>query len=129
MEDFVGIIKALADESRIRALYALKDRELCVCQIIEFLGLAPSTVSKHMSILRQAKLVKGRKAGRWMHYRLSGSDAPAVVGQAIGWVLRSTSNTSKKSRDEKRLEKILKTDPTELCRKQTRCACVSEQGA
>ncbi|MFC1461089.1 ArsR/SmtB family transcription factor [Verrucomicrobiota bacterium] len=121
MEDFVGIIKALADKNRIRALHALKDRELCVCQIIEFLGLAPSTVSKHMSILRQAKLVKGRKAGRWMHYRLPGRNAPAQVREAIGWVLCSISDNPQICRGEKRLEKILKTDPTELCRKQNGC--------
>lgn len=129
MQDFMDVVKAVADENRIRALYALKDRELCVCQIIEFLGLAPSTVSKHMSILRHARLIKGRKEGRWMHYRLPGKAATAEVRRAITWVLRSISNTPEICRDAKRLEKILKTDPTELCRKQNRCACASEQGA
>jgi ArsR family transcriptional regulator len=47
----------------------LCDGELCVCQLIKMLGLAPSTVSKHMSILRQARLVQARKEGKWMYYR------------------------------------------------------------
>jgi len=49
----------------------LSGGELCACQIIEMLGLAPSTVSKHMSILRQAGLVETRKEGRWIYYRLA----------------------------------------------------------
>lgn len=123
MEKFMAIVKALADENRVRALYALKDRELCVCQIIEFLALAPSTVSKHMSILRQAGLIKGRKEGRWMHYRLPGKEAPAQVRKAIAWVLCSISDAPEICRDVKRLGKILKTDPSKLCRKQNRCCC------
>ena len=51
-------------------------RELCVCQIVELLGLAPSTVSKHLAILKQARLVDSRKEGRWMFYRLADEDAP-----------------------------------------------------
>ncbi|TFG44900.1 MAG: ArsR family transcriptional regulator, partial [Candidatus Brocadiia bacterium] len=58
MLSFLSITKALADESRVRTLMALDGRELCVCQITELLGLAPSTVSKHMAILTQARLVE-----------------------------------------------------------------------
>ena len=74
MKDFVAVTKALSDRNRIRALLALRRGELCVCQIIALLGLAPSTVSKHMSILKQAGLVKSRKEERWMHYSLPSSD-------------------------------------------------------
>lgn len=66
MFNFINITKALAEENRVRILLALEGRELCVCQIFELLDLAPSTVSKHLSILRQARLVEGRKEGRWM---------------------------------------------------------------
>ena len=74
MREFIDINKALSDESRVRALLALRDQELCVCQLIELLGLAPSTVSKHMTILKQAGLVEGRKDGRWIYYRLADSE-------------------------------------------------------
>ena len=60
----VKALKALGDESRMRAILALRGRELCVCQIVELLKLAHSTVSKHMSILREAGLVQSRKIGR-----------------------------------------------------------------
>ena len=71
MRDLMAVTKALADESRVRILLALEAGELCVCQIVELLQLAPSTVSKHMSILKQARLLESRKEGRWMFYRLA----------------------------------------------------------
>jgi DNA-binding transcriptional ArsR family regulator len=46
--EFMALTKALADENRIRIFLALKDQELCVCQITELMGLAPSTTSKHL---------------------------------------------------------------------------------
>ena len=63
MREFMTVIKALAEENRVRVVLALRERELCVCQIVELLGLAPSTVSKHLSILYQAGLLESRKDG------------------------------------------------------------------
>jgi ArsR family transcriptional regulator len=57
MRNLMTVIKALADENRVRILLAVQGRELCVCQIVELLGLAQSTVSKHVSILHQASAV------------------------------------------------------------------------
>ena len=51
MREFLEAAKALADANRVRALLALEGGELCVCQIVALLGLAPSTVSKHLSVL------------------------------------------------------------------------------
>jgi hypothetical protein len=48
MRDLMAVLKALADENRVRILGAVHHRELCVCQIVELLGLAQSTVSKHL---------------------------------------------------------------------------------
>ena len=79
MREFMNITGALGDETRVRTLLALRKGELCVCQITELFGLAPSTVSKHLSILYQAGLVEARKEGRWMYYRLPGKEAPASV--------------------------------------------------
>ena len=70
MRSFIAITSALSDPNRVRVLMALHKRgELCVCQIVELLGLAPSTVSKHLFILKSAGLVDARKQGRWMYYR------------------------------------------------------------
>ncbi len=120
MREILNITKALADENRLRALYALQPKELCLCQIIELLGLAPSTVSKHMSILKQARLIEGRKEGRWIYYRLTDSEEPAGVQKAIAWVCGALAKTQRIGEDGKRLKKILCMDREELCR-QYRC--------
>jgi len=118
MREFMNITKALADGNRARALLALRRGELCVCQITELFGLAPSTVSKHLSILFQAGLVESRKEGRWIYYRLPGKDAPVVVREAIDWVKKSLTADPRAVEDRKRLLKIRKLDPTELCKHQ-----------
>ena len=51
MQQVLTIAKAIGDESRARALFALREGELCLCQIIDLLKLSPSTVSKHMDVL------------------------------------------------------------------------------
>jgi len=119
MESVLAITRALADENRVRALLVLGRRELCVCQLIEFLELAPSTVSKHMTILRQARLIEGRKNGRWMNYRLAGKHALPAVKEAIAWLQRSLSNDPAARRDARRMEAILKTGREVLCGRQS----------
>ena len=117
MREILGITKALADENRLRALYALQSGELCLCQIIELLQLAPSTVSKHIAILRQARLIEGRKEGRWIYYRLMGTDIPGEVQKGIDWICRALTKTKRIKEDGKRLKEILRIDREELCRK------------
>jgi DNA-binding transcriptional ArsR family regulator len=118
MRDFMNITKALADETRIRTLLALRQGELCVCQITELFGLAPSTVSKHLSILFQAGLVDSRKDGRWMYYLLPGKNAPVVVREALDWIGKALEGNPRASGDQQKLRRILKQDPAELCKKQ-----------
>ncbi|MBN2578864.1 MAG: winged helix-turn-helix transcriptional regulator [Pirellulales bacterium] len=118
MREFMAITKALADENRVRFLLALQNRELCLCQIVELAGLAPSTVSKHMSILKQARLVESRKDGRWMYYRLAGRDAPPTARRALGWIFHALADDPQILLDQKRLKKVLKLDPQALCESQ-----------
>lgn len=119
MDAFIAITKALSDENRVRALLALGDQEVCVCQIIELLQLAPSTVSKHMSILKQAKLVSGRKKGRWMYYRLPGETASEIVRRAISLARQATSTDPRIRKDAERMRKILGTQKELICERQS----------
>jgi DNA-binding transcriptional ArsR family regulator len=119
MREFMNITKALADENRVRTLLALRQGELCVCQITELFGLAPSTVSKHLSILFQARLVESRKDGRWIYYQLPGKSADVEVREAIDWVEKSLAESPRALEDSKKLKVILKQDPTALCKRQT----------
>jgi DNA-binding transcriptional ArsR family regulator len=114
----MNITKALADESRVRMLLALRQGELCVCQITELFGFAPSTVSKHLSLLFQARLVESRKEGRWIYYQLPGRNVPVAVRAALRWLEKSQANDPQILADNKQLKKILKRDPAELCKQQ-----------
>jgi len=114
----MNITKALADENRVRMLLALRAGELCVCQITGLFGHAPSTVSKHLSILFQAGLVESRKDGRWIYYRLPGPAAPVPVRQALVWLEQSAGRDPQILADQRQLKKIRQQDPAELCKQQ-----------
>lgn len=120
MHEFMAITKALSDPGRVRVLLALRRGELCVCQITELFGFAPSTVSKHLSILRQAGLIQSRKAERWVYCRLPDKSAPVAVREALDWVKKSLGKSAEAVADAKRLGKILKMDLKEICRRQCR---------
>jgi len=116
MQSFLNITKALADESRLRMLLVLEPGELCVCQLTELLGLAMSTVSRHLSVLYQAGLVKVRKEGRWMYYSLSGKRAPKPAREAVAWVRRSLAESERVREDAKYLDKVRAMDLAKLCK-------------
>ena len=118
MRDFMAVTKALADPNRVRILLALRRGELCVCQITELFGLAFSTVSKHLSILHHAGLIQSRKTERWVYYRLPGTSAPVAVREALAWVKKSLAKTEAAAADAKKLNRVLKTDLAEICRRQ-----------
>ena len=67
----VASARALGHPARLRTIAVLRSGELCVCQITEMLGLAPSTVSAHLKELRQAGLTTERKQGRWVYVTLT----------------------------------------------------------
>ena len=71
MRELVKIFKALSDSNRMRILKMLQIRPLCVCEITAVLNLATSTVSKHLSILREADLIYDIKEGKWVNYYLN----------------------------------------------------------
>lgn len=115
MKEVLGISKALADESRTRVLMFLRDGELCVCQIMEMLGLAPSTVSKHLNILYQAGLVESRKEGRWIYYRLPGKEASTRVRAALRWLLDSLADDPRIAQDDRKAKAVRKMNLEKLC--------------
>ena len=62
---------ALADKTRLRLLNLMRDGEVCVCFFAETLGTNNPKISRHLSYLKRADLVKGRREGKWMHYRIN----------------------------------------------------------
>ncbi|MFP4418424.1 MAG: ArsR/SmtB family transcription factor, partial [Chitinispirillaceae bacterium] len=118
MESFVSIAKALADTNRVRAFLALRMGELCVCQITGLLGLAPSTISKHMSILKQAGLVESRKDGRWVYYRMAERKNGTPMGSMIRELQSLLEDDDQIKNDSARMETIASQDLDALCKRQ-----------
>lgn len=114
MREFLPITKALSDATRLRLLMALRTGELCLCQLIDLLGLAPSTVSKHMALLQQAGLVERRKEGRWHFYRLADKQSPQTAERALTWVTESLAEEPLILEDEARLAEIRHKDIEEI---------------
>jgi len=71
MHDLELVLKAAADPTRARILKLLERGGLCVCQVRAVLDLAPSTVSKHLTILKHAGLVQDQRDGKWIEYSLA----------------------------------------------------------
>jgi DNA-binding transcriptional ArsR family regulator len=115
MHDFELALKAAGDPTRTRILKLLEGGGLCVCQVQAVLSLAPSTVSKHLAILRTAGLVEDRRDGKWTEYTLAagGSNpfAPAVLGMLRGPLDRDPVVTA----DRKRLREVKAIPLVELC--------------
>lgn len=79
----VQVHKAIGHPVRLRLLTVLRSGPLCVCQMTVVVRLAASTVSEHLSELRNAGLVSERKEGRWVEYRLSDSAVRAGILDSV----------------------------------------------
>lgn len=90
MKQFIKVTKALSDANRVKMVKVLQRRVMCVCEIQAALGLAQSTVSKHLKILEAAGLITCSKEGLWVNYRLAdGSDNPytaSLLGNLRHWL-------------------------------------------
>lgn len=109
MFDTMTIIKALADENRVRILMALRGKELCGCTLTELLDLAPSTTSKHLSVLKQARLIESVKDGKFVYYRLVMPDSPNhhLAGPALEWLAKSIEGSAQIKTDQAMLKAII----------------------
>lgn len=84
MREFIKVMKALSDPNRVKIIKLLQRRVLCVCEIQETLGLAQSTVSKHLKILEEAGLISYLKEGPWVNYRLADGSRNPYVASLLG---------------------------------------------
>jgi ArsR family transcriptional regulator len=77
------LFKIFADSTRIRILYVLYDTELCVCDIAQMLGMQISAISHQLRTLKQARLVKYRRAGKTVYYSLADDHIHSILAQGM----------------------------------------------
>lgn len=71
MKNKIEVLKAISEINRIRILMMLSKKELCVCEITTILGLNTSTVSSHLSVLKNSGLIEDKKNGKWINYNIN----------------------------------------------------------
>jgi len=115
MTDLSQIFKALSDTNRLRILKMLEERPLCVCEIQTVLSLATSTVSKHLSILRDAGLIYDEKVNKWVNYHLNRQSTNNVIKVLLPllstWMPQDDSTQSD-------LQTVRSVDRNQLCKVQ-----------
>ncbi|NQV50855.1 MAG: winged helix-turn-helix transcriptional regulator [Candidatus Marinimicrobia bacterium] len=112
MRNTTRIFKALSDPNRLRILMMLREKSLCVCEMVDVLNLANSTVSKHLSVLRNVDLILDEKQGRWVNYRLANSDESPDIGFVLNHLELQLKDSSQITQDR---EKLTTVDRFVLC--------------
>ena len=79
--DLAELFKVFGDSTRIRILYVLFESELCVCDLAQTLNMNQSAISHQLKILKQAKLVTGRREGKSVFYSLADDHVRAIIDQ------------------------------------------------
>lgn len=74
MKELLGVFKAMSDDTRLRILKLLEKGELCVCDLVAALDMVQPKVSFHLAVLKESRLIKDKKVGRWCHYGIDDTD-------------------------------------------------------
>ncbi|MCF6290416.1 MAG: metalloregulator ArsR/SmtB family transcription factor [Desulfobacterales bacterium] len=83
LDDLSRIFKALADPSRLKIIRALEQQEMCVCDLAALLGISESAVSHQLRLLRTMRLVRNRRAGTILYYRLDDNHVAGLIRLAL----------------------------------------------
>lgn len=101
----LDFLNALADATRLRLVTLLmRHRELCVCELVQALDMPQPKVSKHLAILRNLQIIRGRRAGQWVHYRIN-PGLPAWARRAMDEIADGCETADEFAGDEQRLSK------------------------
>jgi ArsR family transcriptional regulator len=106
MNELISIAKAFGDPSRVRILVALREGELCVCELCDALAVTQSTLSTHLQIIRKAGLISARKQGKWMYYAIA-PKAQRLVRMMFQLFSESLNEDATLRRDAKKLTQRL----------------------
>ena len=105
MRELIAIARALCDPTRIRVIAALRNGELCVCELVDALAISQSSLSSHLQICREVGVVTTRKESRWIYYSLSTRYAPLI--ESIFSELQTLGKDEQLRQDARRLKKRL----------------------
>src|ERR1700683_3571310 len=108
MPSIIKTLKVVADPNRLRILLLLKEEELSVAELQEILTMGQSTISTHLSQLKQAGLVEDRRTGKSNLYRLSGDAGSAASEFLAGLLARAEKETAEAAADRAAMRRVMK---------------------
>jgi ArsR family transcriptional regulator len=101
----ISFYAALADQTRLRLLYLIRNGEVCVCHLQNVLRTNQPKVSRHLAYLRRSSLVEARRDGKWSYYRLKKLDG--ALQRILLQTMESLKNEPQIKKDSQRLKQIL----------------------
>jgi len=111
MYSFVKAIKALSEETRIRILYLLAERECCVCEVVQAMEISQTRASRNLMMLYDAGFLKLRKEGLWSLYSLEKESLPEYMRKLVEAVESALVQNKTAALDKKRLKKAERVGP------------------
>jgi len=105
MQDLIKAMKALSDETRLRMLNLLLERECCVCEVMQALDISQTRASRNLSALYDAGFLKLRKQGLWSFYSIDREDIKGYQSQLIEAVREALKDSKIAALDKERLKK------------------------
>src|SRR4030066_1081977 len=106
LKKITKVLKALADENRIRILYLLREKNgLCVCEIREIIGLSQPTISSHLKVLENNELVTFNKNGKWVNYSMN-PDLNIKMRQMLESIFSMMKTDNEVKEDRNRVYKV-----------------------
>ena len=111
MQDFIKATKALSDETRLRILKVLLERECCVCEIMQALDISQTRASRNLGILQDAGFLRARRNGLWIVYSMDWQTANRYATSLAELLRDSPINNEVLAQDKERLKHATRTGP------------------
>lgn len=102
------IFRALSDETRLRVLRLLEERELCVCELMQVLDMTQPRISRHLGVLKNAGLVNDRREGKWVYYSLPSGAEHNAVKNLLNAVAQMGHENGQVQADRERLKRAVR---------------------
>jgi len=116
MRDFAKLFRALSDETRIRILKILLERECCVCEVMQALDISQSRASRNLGILEDAGFIRSRRDGLWIVYSIDEQRMKSHTAQLIKMLRSSLVNDETLLKDRERLSQAVRVGPKAIHR-------------
>jgi len=116
MQDLIKVMKALSDETRLRILRVLLEKECCVCEVLQALDISQSRASRNLGILQDAGFLRARRDGAWIVYSVDWESANRYAASLAKLLKDSPVANEVLAQDKERLSRAVRVGSKALCK-------------